>query len=369
MPFGQQLDDHARIAMSAGGQNIGVVGELHDVELAPSAAPRHTITGRRLPIVTARATQPGLQGALMTEENRFDREEREFRKTPKSTRTALVIASIIAALWAFASVIRELADPASRSTSGDVITRIASDVGYGIGASVFSALIVWLVLYFAVVRKRAPERGGKHFLTVLASAMSGGVLPLLLVAAIALSVPRSAVADRLADEYLQERQVAEQKLEADQAEVIGAGVIDPARIGRPGGIDDARARLEQVRVLMVEAMAEEDARVARYRQRLLTEEKNGHARRIALADLDEGFAANVNQRAGLVRQMDALNAEISAQIDLLERTRGSWSVQRGSIMFDHERDLETYRAHDDNIQRIMNPPPPPASPVPPSSQP
>ena len=35
MPLGQQLDDRAGVAMGAGGQNIGVVGELQAPRLAP----------------------------------------------------------------------------------------------------------------------------------------------------------------------------------------------------------------------------------------------------------------------------------------------------------------------------------------------
>ena len=82
---------------------------------------------------------------------------------PKKTVALLALATVVAAVWSVLQL------PSTIGGTGPVRTPYDEGYLYGVvlGAALVQVLVVWLVLYFAFVRKRDRARGLAHFLIML----------------------------------------------------------------------------------------------------------------------------------------------------------------------------------------------------------
>lgn len=272
------------------------------------------------------------------------------RKKRKSTRLALGIAMAVAAIWSFSRTIGDFSETGPLGENETAGMRLGYDFGTVIGASLFLTVIVWLVLYFAFVKRQDPDRGVRHFVILLATSVIAGLAPVVLAFSLFASSPGpSPDLDQMAIEMQAEAAAEQARLEAERDRIVGAGIIDPARIARPGGIKDARDRLVRLRSLFDGAMESAEARAQAFRSRLVEGETNTRRRAAALKAFDEGFAESRAARERLPKLMDEMCGELEAQIDILERTRGAWVVQNGGIAFYRDRDREAFNAHAERL--------------------
>ncbi len=278
------------------------------------------------------------------------------RKKPKSTRLALTIAIVVTAIWSLIHTVSGFSKPhAMAGTATTAASRFAYDFGTVIGGSLFLSLIVWLVLYFGFVKRQDPERGGRHFLILIGTSVVFGLAPLMLALTMFLSMPGpSVVAEQIAQEIQAEAAVEQARLEQERDQIVGAGIINPARIGRQGGIQDARDRLNQLRSLFEEAMSGSEAKAQALRARLVNEETNERRRTAALKAFDEELARARAPRDKLITLMNAICDELEAQIDILANSRGFWVVQDGQIGFYQPRDSAAFNFHANRLIELAN---------------
>jgi len=298
---------------------------------------------------------------------------------PKSTVVALIVAVVVALVWSLVAL------PGTISGAGEAL-RTPGGGGYVlgliVGASLVQSLVVWLVLYFVIVRRQGDTgRGGIHFLIILGSVVTFSLALFLVIkagsdntareAAVAMdavstevrkvvsSAPDTAVVDRT----VRAKGVMGQ-LEATLKEATANGVADHQRyvaelraLGFPDRVKPAAVAKDPHLARALATLGDAKALVARYRQLGDTRVAEARAKLAALplatADHDallRGFDSRVPEDARFRKEMwdleDAMVGEVEAAMRVLRRTEGHWQVQGGKTYgFEDGGAMNTFNGH------------------------
>lgn len=268
-------------------------------------------------------------------------------KRPRRIWPALVMAVVAVVLWA---LIRSL-QIASGHTSLDARSG-AAVVGYLLGSALFISGVVWLVLYFAFLRRNGREFGGPSFFLLLVVASLSlapvGVLESMRADRLAMVSELGGISDRLQASVAAETETFRAKRDA----IVGNGIVDPDKLARRGGLADGYRRLERLRALHTEFFAYADRLTTEARDQIGASETNPLYRRRAIADFDRGYIEGRRESAHSVTLINEEMNEIKAQLDVLARTPKAWTVRGDEIVFSRDADLADFRRHAVEIERI-----------------
>lgn len=275
------------------------------------------------------------------------------RPKPKSTVGALIVAAIVALFLGLCSSVGALSEGGSFSVDASAAESTGYMIGRLIGGGLFIALPVWLVLYFAFVRRRNPDAGPRHFVILLAVTLIG-CSPVIVLEAV-----RGARASESAEVY---RVIADWKAgverqdEADMTRVnalVGNGLIDPALLAKPGGVAEAKRRASELRTLWGVMFDRAATREAEAKQLISTADIPEHRRRQLLAEVEASF---VEAREDVARSRPLVEAqadEIGATLTFLQNRSGSWRASETEILFQRAADAQEYNRHIERLQAFQ----------------
>lgn len=263
------------------------------------------------------------------------------RPKPRSTVGGLIIAAIIALFLGICSTIGALMDGGSSGTAS-----VAEATGYVIGrilgGALFIALPVWLVLHFAYVKRRNPGVGGRHFVILLVAALIGCSPVILLEGLRGVRMQENAVIRVVVDDWRTGNETEDAADQARIAELVGDGLLDPALLGRPGGLAEARRRTAELKTFSETVFGRTAVREADLKQRLAETDIPAGRRQAVLAEAD---AALVGGRARMDRVkvlMTAHSDEIDGVLVFLQRRSGPWRVEGQTLRFQRQSDADEY---------------------------
>lgn len=261
-----------------------------------------------------------------------------------TTWPGLLVSCVIAFGWSFFQAASHEPDAALREA--DNAYKFGYLLGGIFGQSVVIALIIWLVLYFAFVRSRAPDRGGPHFLALFGSAIGGGLVFVGLIAVVlATGADEREAIGAVLDDYGAAVVALDNDLAADVTDVTGSGGLMDTIESRDD-LPEVRERLEALLPRLDEGEADVEALQAQTIRRL---EQAGVSER-DIADYREGQAeANAlrTRAISLMRRIVETNLE---QITVLENA-GNWRISTDdSIVFPAGSDISAFNA---NAARLM----------------
>lgn len=271
------------------------------------------------------------------------------RAKPRSTRIWLILAILIVAVWVFAGSIADAAPP-DIADDLEGSARFASLAGYIVGETVarvlFSAGLVWLVLYLGFTRRLARQRGWAHFIVLVITAAIA-VAPVTAIKFIGLTggVQSSGAVAKIVEEG-QARAAADAKAErAENARILAGEPFSGRALARPGGVAAARAKLTELRQSAANSLAASQANADSMRAKLVALPMSEDRRAELLSEHDRGFAAGrADGREGVEATTELLDA-VEGQLDVLSRTPRGWIVEGGEFAFTSDRDMRDFNAH------------------------
>lgn len=280
-------------------------------------------------------------------------------------------------------------------TGGSALSNIAEwgaswaeRLGYATGAAAVVSLIAWLALWFGFVKKSGHEVGGRYYLVLFAAGLAGALLPMLAL---------SAAADRSEEEWLAFNDVTRgivgqvepairgeatidrrptltgrmagaealtrnfyadlvneaRAYQKTEAEIAADQALSLAALARPGGIAEARRRLDRLEALNQEFRTRFKARIDQMRvafQR--TPDLSNGEREAVAAGFDSGVSAAMVRLQAAWAAADATIPKARAQLDVLERSRGRWQISGDQLRFERQADLEEFNALANEIDRL-----------------
>ena len=243
----------------------------------------------------------------------------------------------------FAGIGREWGDTGS----------LAGDLGYGLGASIIPALLlgfaVYLVLYFAVLKRSNRDNGGKYLAILVVTALLSGVA----VATVGGVVQRGSVDGQMLRDALD---VAYAEQEAERARIEGEiAKADPdlfkaAALKRRGGYARAQAELDRRRGLIEEAVATNAVIGAKLRRSAESAIDHPARRERMLAQFDAGYQSRQGEVTAFWNSQRDLLDLTEAQLEFLRRT--TWTAQGENYAFYRQNDLNAFNAKKAEIARL-----------------
>jgi hypothetical protein len=316
-------------------------------------------------------------------------------KPKGGTLWALFLAMFAALLCTFAqlgSLIRQIAPQlrAANLDSDQAPAAIGAAAGAVFASSLLIAGVIWGVLYFAVLRRRAPQRGPSYFVTLLAVV---AVTEILVISAVENSdqfyvYQQKEQARTAAHEIAQAFSHSvnpssaapfdtrvQAKGEAGEVERLVKGLVVSVEADRVNYVNELRAagfpdclkpaalaadpsqrttrrKLESVRRIVAKYRAADDARLTAFRASVVAARLNGALKNQILAAFDKSAAAQRPIRQRWWDLEDAIVVEYQQAVALLAHAQGRWRVEKGRLEFANLADLNAFRAHLDNVQRM-----------------
>lgn len=245
------------------------------------------------------------------------------------------------------------------------------------GAAFGSTLVVYLIVYFALLRKRGALIGVSAFLLIFIATLIGKLEALdqekaqaLKGAAImekqlnALKTATDATgkidfrpeqAPELTGDQAQLQAFLRDywgTIVASQNEYVAAlaasgwnGILDPARLSKDAQLTESRAIIGKAKALVDKYRAQTIALIESAPAKIDKLDATSDFKRGMLVGYNRGLE---NTRASIGRHWDLeamILKEIEHEIDLLDRRRGNWSVKNGKIVFNSNQDLQAYRSY------------------------
>lgn len=230
---------------------------------------------------------------------------------------------------------------------------LAADIGYGVGFSIFPAvlltLVVYAVLHLAVLKRSNRNNGTKYLALLVVTALLGCTAVAMLDGVIhpsplRVDMVRTALDATYAEQETQ-RAGLERELAATDPELFKATALK-----RPGGYDRAVAELNRRRTLMEKAIVADAAIRGRLRLAVDSAITDPAYRTRLMAEFDAGYQARqpvVDAYADKQRRLLDLNEE---QVALLRRT--PWEAQGENFLFYRPRDMRAFGARQTEIVRL-----------------
>lgn len=269
----------------------------------------------------------------------------QIRKPPKKTTWPWLLAAMV-----FIVIVSVVAGFGARWGGGD---SVASAVGYGLGYSIIPAMLlgfaVYLVLYFAVLKRSNRNNGGRYLAILVGTALLSGVGMSVMAGRLQAEAFDSGAVEAALETLYAEQDAARTRFEQELAEVDTA-VFSPAALKRRGGYDRASAELERRRKLMAEAIIVNDAMGARLRRSMEAAVPNPARRRRFMAEFDAGYDGRRAEVTAFGESQTRLLDLTQEQLDFLRRT--AWTAEGGNYMFHRQGDLDTFAARQAEIDRL-----------------
>lgn len=263
------------------------------------------------------------------------------RRAKKGTRGALAVACIIAAVVAFAATLN--AGPPSDPGPHPATFLQGYIIGQFLAAVFFIGGIVQLVLYFAVTRKRAPERGKRHAMIVIAAAAVGAA-PISILAWSAVSGGHADPQQlrTLDSDYSLAIYDANFAADSRLIELLGWENFFEAHLRQPSDLPDLRRRIAEARLVITQR----DEAVRRIQSETLVEADDlpGSQRdkEEARASFEAGFAETRPLFDRKTQLEMAMLDSLGAQVDILQRAEGRWQVVNGQVLFERSSDMQAF---------------------------
>ena len=314
-------------------------------------------------------------------------------KRAKGAPWALALAIVVTVLWTLASLkslmmgIRD--DLIRLGPSGGVMS--PSIAGYVIGGDLVRAGLVWIALYFLVLRRKAPGRGLAYFLILWAVAV--GIDVTLIV--VGKSAADRAYVEQTAENNTAVAQIGDSmrtllgptlpagrmdtkpkaKREAGQVEGITKQLIaeliederdcqaklkalqypdflTPVRLASAGGLRDARERLAQAKEVIGRCRAANDDRMTNFPGEVAKSDLDADDRRRYLEGYARGQTVSEPDRIRSWDIDDRVLAELGAQVTLLSHPRGRWEARGQKVLFENRADMNEFNTHRRNVQAL-----------------
>lgn len=255
-----------------------------------------------------------------------------------STLPGLIFGCIVAFVWSFFQAASHEPDAALRAAS--LPHKLGYLLGGVVGQSLVIALLIWLVLYFAFVRRRDPDRGPRHFLALLGSAIGGGlVFVALVMTALATGAEEDRAIDAALDRYGEAVIALDNDLAGDVTAVTGVDGAINSLDGRED-LPEARQRLEALYARIDEGEAD----IAALQAETIRSLEEAGASDDDLADYRAGQAeANAlrDRATALMRRVVEANL---ALVSVLEDA-GPWRIGSDDVFeFDRSSDTAAFAA-------------------------
>ncbi len=269
----------------------------------------------------------------------------QVRKRPKKTTWPWLLAAMIVIVItsAITGVGREWGDTGS----------LAGDLGYAFGASIIPALLlgfgVYLVLYFAVLKRSNRDNGGKYLAILVITALLSGMA----MAAIGGVLQRGGVDGQMLREALEVAHV-EQEAERTRIETEVAkadpDLFKAASLKRRGGYARAHAELDRRRGLIEEAVATNVAIGAKLRRAAEAAIDHPVRRERMLAEFDAGYRSREAEVTAFWDSQRHLLDLTEAHLEFLQRT--TWAAQGENFAFYRQSDLNAFNTTQAEIARL-----------------
>ncbi|MCS6625294.1 hypothetical protein N0B44_20490 [Roseibacterium beibuensis] len=269
----------------------------------------------------------------------------QIRKPPKRTTWPWLVAGMI-----FIVLVSFIAGLNAEWAGDD---GLAGALGYGLGYSLIPALLlgfaVYLVIYFAALKRSNRDNGGRYLAVLVVTALLSGMTMSVLAGRLQAApfdgeVVRAALESTYAEQAAARTHVEQELAKADPE------VFSPVGLKRRGGYDRAAAELERRRELMAGAISANEEIGARLRQSVEGAISNPGRRRRLMAEFDAGYEG---RRAAVMAFWETQTRMLDlteAQIDLLRASR--WESQGENFMFYRQADLDAFAARKAEIDRL-----------------
>lgn len=272
------------------------------------------------------------------------------RTRVRPTLMAFAAAIVLVLAWTIAFAIQHRIGGEIMSASlGVHMTRA---LGVGLAASVGGALLIWAVLFFAIVRPIAPKRGVVHLAVLVAIAALVSV-PIAAVKVLAAATNAEAAAiDRL-NGVAQQRIAAHlDTVRAQRQEILSGGFMEPHAVAEAGGIARARRKLDAMRTLIRQSQAQVVVLRDKSRAEIAALPLSEGRRQAALGAFDQAYEQAVKDGQVEIDLADQVFAEMEGQLDVLSRTPRGWQPQYGMIGFSRQKDLDDFNNHGQRAQQL-----------------
>lgn len=269
----------------------------------------------------------------------------QIRRPPKKTTWPWLIAGMV-----FIVMVSVVAGTSARWDGGD---SLAGALAYGFGYSILPAMMlgfaVYLVLYFAVLKRSNQNNGGRYLAILVVTALLSGMAMSVTAGRIQpLSFNQGEVEAAL-DTLYAEQEATRTRFEQELAKA-DPEIFEPASLKSRGGYGRASAELERRRGLMAEAIVVNDAIGSRLRESMETAFSNPDRRRRFMAEFDAGYDGRRAEVIALGESQIRILDLIQEQLDFLRVTR--WTEQDGSYVFYRQGDLDAFDARQAEIDRL-----------------
>lgn len=301
----------------------------------------------------------------------------ETRRKRENTLPALAIALVVGLLWVAASV---------RGSAESILASEASGMGpgYGLGivfgSAILPAIIIWLVLFFAWVKARQPDRALIYFVVIAialtftncaATTVAKGVIQrdgaeAQKIASDLLATSRDVAKGGSNVDRTPKSQGAMREIEAVARGLLADAVADrdaytrelaalgfpdrltPARLKADPGQRAALTMLDGVRDAVAKYQRRDAERMAAARAKVAALPQNGFTKGFLEGyDRAQAQGGNPSQRAW--RLEAEMVDEHRKAVEALRRSAGRWQVQGDGYVFERQADLDAWRVP---IQRI-----------------
>jgi hypothetical protein len=296
----------------------------------------------------------------------------------------LFFAIVIAIVWTLYDLSGDLVTLVKQMSNGE------ADYAYGriTGASVIVVVIVWAVLYFTAVRRRAPGRGPLYFLVILGVTLAAdiGVVQLVQSAAnsndnqfktmasdlratfgaindkstaSAVDTPVNAqgdagVLERTAKSFVAIRLTDRQNYAAELKALGYPDFLSPHNLAADKHMVATRAKLAQARAIVKKYAALTEARFPAFHTAIQKLPVNEALKRQFLSGFDDSVAREKPQRDRLWVLEDSILAEREKIAALMAHPGKPWVVRGKMILFGSNADLAAYNAHIAAINAMRN---------------
>jgi hypothetical protein len=313
----------------------------------------------------------------------------------KGSKVWPLFASIAVALaWCFfnaPSFVKSIA-PAVRLIHSDNAPEAYGEItGHLLVTSLFMAFVIWAVMYFALIRRSAPQRGSAYFLILWGVIVAADIGLVVLVdrAALRADAVRAQNATALSEMRATVRQAAETTgpvvIDTTPKAQGEAGLVEgltkrfvavlvadrvayrtdlkslgyptflaPENLSATGGLRVAGARLKEMRADIARYKALSRSRVADLRTEIAHSSLSEQDKKSMLAGFDHSYADSSAKRDRIWDMEDAIAAEFQQLVGSLGHAKGAWFAAGRMMRFTSQADLSAYRAHMNKITTLGN---------------
>lgn len=252
---------------------------------------------------------------------------------------------------------------------------MAFDFGQALGGAVFSALFVWAILYFAFVRGRAPERGGRHLLIMIAASAVAALAPWVLAVTMWVAVERGptpmmttgpqgtmtvshrsgrppAGIEHIVRDYRARIERERAAAESARRDVLGVGLVQSFNLGRPDSLEELRSQLTSLRAATDQAYARQEALLAELEATVRREVRDPGAQRRALKWVATEQRFRRERLQAVQVRLEETYDETEAMIDLLAVNRGGWKIENGKVAFYDDAHLAEMKRHSERLAEL-----------------